>query len=359
VMRISLTATPVSSPWVRPLVGLAKNTTRGLGAFWNQHRPAFLLGAALMGLVTAFPWLQVWALANGFDPGKAGFSVKFKDEISPYRVTGMFVLPEETVDISVITPQSETSCTLECSGGAVTEQGYNQWTWQAPAFPGDLRIVVRNFNMADSVILNVFVMQPFSALGGEYLNNYRIGKYPSTPLRQLSIYQPPIGFIEVTEENLSTAVGPHFSLGQFLCKQNDGFPKYMVLKERLILKLELILEKVNQAGYRCDTFHIMSGYRTPHYNRTIGNVEYSRHLWGGAADLFIDTSPQDCMMDDLNSDGKIDYRDAEVIYDIIDDMYGKPWYMRFLGGLARYRRTSSHGPFVHVDVRGVRARWGD
>jgi hypothetical protein len=26
--------------------------------------------------------------------------------------------------------------------------------------------------------------------------------------------------------------------------------------------------------------------------------------------------------------------------------------------LARYRKTPAHGPFVHVDVRGFRARWG-
>ena len=40
-------------------------------------------------------------------------------------------------------------------------------------------------------------------------------------------------------------------------------------------------------------------------------------------------------MDDLNRDGKIDYRDAAVVYDIIDDLYGRPFYARFLAGLAR------------------------
>ena len=49
----------------------------------------------------------------------------------------------------------------------------------------------------------------------------------------------------------------------------------------------MILQKVNERGYRCDTFHIMSGYRTPYYNGAIGNVRYSRHVWGGAADIFF------------------------------------------------------------------------
>ncbi len=102
----------------------------------------------------------------------------------------------------------------------------------------------------------------------------------------------------------------------------------------------------------------MSGYRTPYYNNAIGNVKYSRHIYGGAVDIFIDENPKDDMMDDLNQDGKIDYRDAAVIYRIIDELYGKKFYDPFLGGLARYKKTNNHGPFVHVDVRGRRARWG-
>jgi hypothetical protein len=131
----------------------------------------------------------------------------------------------------------------------------------------------------------------------------------------------------------------------------------------------------------------MSGYRTPYYNRAIGNATtYSRHLWGDAADIFIDAYPQDGEMDDLNSDGVVDIKDTEVLYDIVYDIYGapaprylagsffnEPGMQRFFtnsalnltnvqplmtGGLARYQETGSHGPFVHVDVRGVFTRWG-
>ncbi|KPK79267.1 MAG: hypothetical protein AMS25_13205, partial [Gemmatimonas sp. SM23_52] len=59
-----------------------------------------------------------------------------------------------------------------------------------------------------------------------------------------------------------------------------------------------------------------------------------------------------------NGDGRIDYRDADIVYDIIDEMYGQPWYAPFIGGLGRYKRTKHHGPFVHVDTRGFHARWG-
>jgi hypothetical protein len=132
----------------------------------------------------------------------------------------------------------------------------------------------------------------------------------------------------------------------------------MVLREKLLLKLELILANVNELGYQCHTFNILSGYRTPYYNKTIGNVTYSRHMWGGAADIFIDENPRDDIMDDLNRDGKIDWRDAKILYDIIDDMSWEAFFEPFVGGLARYKKTLTHGPFIHVDVRGRRTRWG-
>ncbi|MFH2036543.1 MAG: hypothetical protein ABIJ45_09090 [Candidatus Zixiibacteriota bacterium] len=37
----------------------------------------------------------------------------------------------------------------------------------------------------------------------------------------------------------------------------------------------------------------------------------------------------------------------------------RDFYEKFIGGLGRYKKTEDHGPFVHTDVRGYRARWGD
>ncbi len=313
----------------------------------------------LLVIILVMSWMLSDVSPAGFSPQKAGFAVKFKKEISPYRTTGVFALPREILALEVLDTLSENDYVLEASTGRVTKAATNQWTWQAPEQPGLYPVKINHLKSADWVLLNIFVMVPYNRLKGEYLNGYRIGRYPTIPFNRLQIYKPPKGFIEVTEENKDTLVAPHFRIGQFLSKQRGKYPKYVVLRERLLLKLELILEKVNAAGYRCDTLHIMSGYRTPYYNRRIGNVKYSRHVWGGAADIFIDENPKDKMMDDLNQDGKIDYQDASVIYDIIDRMYGKPFYERFVGGLGRYKKMQNHGPFVHVDVRGLRARWGD
>jgi hypothetical protein len=270
----------------------------------------------------------------------------------------VFVLPEEILKLEIVRGAKKGTYMCHAESGTFITTAPTKWQWRAPSDIGLHPIRIVNPTGTDTMLLNVFVMVPYKNLDGEYLNGYRIGNYPATPLKQLPIYKPPRGFIEVTEDNQDTYVSPHFKLKQFLCKQPGDYPKYIVLRVRLLLKLELILAKVNEKGFNCETFHVMSGYRTPYYNKLIKDVKYSRHVWGGAADIFIDENPADGMMDDLDKNGVIDYRDAKVLYDIVDDMYGKPWYERFIGGLGRYEKTANHGPFVHIDVRGFRARWG-
>jgi hypothetical protein len=306
-------------------------------------------------------FLQITSVSYifGFSPEKARFSIKFKDDIIPYRVFGLFLLPEEEVILEIQDPDEKSEYTMNSTVENIKQIDIRKWKFKLPKEKGLYHIKINDHQLIDSINLNIFIVIPFKELKGEYLNDYRIGNYPLIPSNLIHTYKKTVGFIEVTEENKETYISPHFKVGQFLCKQKSNFPKYIVLKERLLLKLELILEKVNGMGLYCETFNIMSGYRTPYYNKLIGNVKYSRHLWGGAADIFIDENPKDKMMDDLNKDGKIDYKDAAVLYDIIDNMYGKPWYKPFIGGLGRYKKKYNHGPFVHVDVRGFRARWGD
>lgn len=294
-----------------------------------------------------------------FTTEKANFLVKFKGLSSAYRVIGLFVLPGETLTLEAENAFSQEPFHISSSAGSIKQTSPNNWQWKAPQESGHYPIKITQTRNDDLITINAFVMIPYSRLKGEYLNNYRIGLYPNIPFKNLPIYRPPKGFIEITKENEDVLVSPHFRIKYFLCKQKASYPKYIVLQEKLLLKLELILEKVNEKGYPCSTFAIMSGYRTPFYNKAIGNVKYSRHLWGGAADIFIDENPKDNMMDDLNQDGMINYRDAAVLHSIIDKIYGNPWYEPFVGGLGRYKKTSSHGPFVHVDVRGFHARWGN
>jgi len=116
----------------------------------------------------------------------------------------------------------------------------------------------------------------------------------------------------------------------------------------------LILQEANARGYAVNTLHVMSGFRTPYYNRAIGNrTEYSRHLYGGAADIFIDAD-ENGYMDDLNGDGHITKADAHVLASMVDAQQHEE---SFVGGLGIYGPAPHRGPFVHVDARGYRARW--
>ena len=294
-----------------------------------------------------------------YDPARLSFHVKFRDESSAYRVLAVPVLPNETLRFQVVDETGGRAFTAEAETGDLALTAPLSWEWVAPAEKGLHPVRIRTIGGEETMTLNVFVTVPTGEVREGYLNGYRIGDYFWAKPWDKLIYRAPPGLIEAAAGSETTHVSPHFTLGQFFCKQSGGYPKYLILRERLLRKLERILEATNAAGYRCDTFAVLSGYRTPWYNRSIGNVKYSRHVWGGAADIYIDESPNDGMMDDLNGDGAMDIHDAKVLYNIIDALYRRPWWEPLVGGLGRYRKTSAHGPFVHVDARGTRTRWGD
>lgn len=267
--------------------------------------------------------------------GAGDFAVRHGDRLVSGPVMTLTVLPGKSVTFEA--PAS----TARALAGRLTGDGQGGWTWIAPSTPGLYPIQVIAGDQRDSITINAFVLVPFNSVSGEHVNGYRIGRYARNA---------PSGFIEVTRANSDVFVSPHFRLGQFLCKQAGGYPKYVVLDDQLLNKLEYLLERVNAAGYSATTFHIMSGYRTPAYNRALGNVPNSRHTAGAAADIFIDEDG-DGVMDDLNRDGRHDVGDAEVLYRLFDSVSEGG------GGLGKYRPTAAHGAFVHVDVRDRKARW--
>jgi len=305
--------------------------------------------AALVGLAPADK-------PSTFDTKAVSFELHYAGEVSAYRDVSAFVMPEATLALDAIGPPGDYS--MRARDGDVLPRGPHSWRWRAPRTPGLYEIEIKGPASKDTIALHAFVMVPASQAKNGFLNGYEIGKYPAKPLNGNPIYLPPSGFVEVTKDNQDTRVSPHFRLKQFLCKEDTTkqYPKYVVLKERLPLKLEAILERVNTLGFHVDTLHIMSAYRTPFYNHAIGDVLFSQHQWGSAADIYIDTDNHD-RMDDLNHDGKIDTADSRYLYNVIEQMLTEPADRKFEGGMGYYRGTTAHPPFVHVDVRGTKARW--
>jgi hypothetical protein len=70
----------------------------------KQSRSQLDLKISLLVLAFCFCTVMINLPASGFSPEKAGFSVKFKDEISPYRVMGVFVLPGELLTLEAQDP---------------------------------------------------------------------------------------------------------------------------------------------------------------------------------------------------------------------------------------------------------------
>jgi uncharacterized protein YcbK (DUF882 family) len=206
---------------------------------------------------------------------------------------------------------------------------------------------------------SLITLVPFTAKQRGRLGSYRIGNWPGERSPAFA-RKAPEGFIEVTASNQDTPVSENFRLRDFLTKdQHDVWPKYLVLREPLIDKLELVIEDLRSRGHNVTRMHVMSGFRTPQYNvRGVGSggrAKDSRHQYGDAADVFVD-SDGDGRMDDLNGDGRVDLRDARILLESVERVERR--YPELVGGAGLYRANSAHGPFVHVDVRGSRARWG-
>jgi uncharacterized protein YcbK (DUF882 family) len=209
--------------------------------------------------------------------------------------------------------------------------------------------------------LSVITLVPFAEKKNGRIGLYYLGRWPyeRRGRPRTPAYANPSGFVEVTRENRRTPVSEHFRLGDFLTKnQFDVWPKYVLLDARLLDKLELTITELEARGVGVGHVQVMSGFRTPAYNESGGNTagrgDLSRHMYGDAADVFVDND-RDGTMDDLNRDGRVDTRDAQVIADAAAKVEAR--HPALVGGIGIYKACCGHGPFTHVDVRGYRARW--
>lgn len=232
----------------------------------------------------------------------------------------------------------------------------------APQNPGMYKLAVQVGQATRPIDdLSVFTLVPFAEKRSGHIGLYYLGNWPfergGRP--KTAAYANPEGFIEVTPENADTHVSEHFKLRDFLTKdQPNVWPKYILLNPKLLDKLELTIQELESTGHPVRNLHVMSGFRTPEYNHTGGNTQgranLSRHMYGDASDVFVDNDGNGSM-DDLNHDGRVDVRDAEVILQAAERV--EQQHPELVGGVGVYSACCGHGPFTHIDVRGYRARW--
>ena len=182
----------------------------------------------------------------------------------------------------------------------------------------------------------LFTLRGFGQKRGEMLGAYRLGLWPAERWMMGANYLNPDGFVEVWPANADTPLSEHFRLGDFVMKDRQvSWPKYLALEERLVDKLELVLDELEARGVGASRVVVLSGFRAPYYN-----------------DLQVDG---DGAMDDLNGDRRRDLSDANVIGAAVAAVERR--FPELRGGLGTYAAMGPSGPFAHVDVRGTSARW--
>lgn len=306
-------------------------------------------------LILVFSLLGASSSFAEFDSGRSSISVSINNEIYPYHEFATYVLPQEHLGIC-LQADDYSDIVVSAGSGELDYVAGCRWIWTAPATAG-LNEIRFTRGSLELMKINAFVMLPGRRLVNNKIDGVEMGAYPQ-PLENSPIYQKPDGFIQVTAENVNTAVSPHFVLGQFVTPSDDSYPKYIVLRERLLLKLEILLERLAERGFEAESLSVVSGYMSPAFNADLGGPAQSRHIYGGAASIILDRDA-DGRMDDLNADDVIDSRDGQILFDLIDELYSEPGKEYLSGGLFLYSNPANAGPVVLIDARGFRKRWVD
>jgi uncharacterized protein YcbK (DUF882 family) len=118
----------------------------------------------------------------------------------------------------------------------------------------------------------------------------------------------------------------NFKLSEFKCRDGSSVPdELMENVQELARNLQVLRD------YLDVPIRVISGYRSPKYNRKIGGARRSQHMLAKAADIKIKGfSPQEV---------------KDVIVSLIKEGKMKK------GGIGLYKT------FTHYDVRGRNARW--
>ena len=118
----------------------------------------------------------------------------------------------------------------------------------------------------------------------------------------------------------------NFSLHEFRCKDGTDVP------EELLESVQLLADNLQKLRERIGVpIKVVSGYRSPEYNKRCGGVKRSQHLLATAADIRAST-----------------YSSSDLQGVIIGMIKAEELHQ---GGVGVYPT------FVHYDVRGRAARW--
>lgn len=244
---------------------------------------------------------------------------------------------------------------LPDTGGAypVTLQYRRSANGQQPAVTG-------------GIPLTILIPKPMRIVRGR-INGYVTGSYPERGDDR----KIPDRFVEITPDLMDLYLSKQFRIRDFVSNsrteaQRRYFPKYAVIRYSLISKVERLVSIIDrQPNFECKGIRVLSGFRTPDYNRILPEAAFhSYHQYGLAVDLIVDSAPSDGAFDDVNMDGKVNIKDAASLAKICDLLETRGSLPHGGIGLYEYRHSLPGGKWrstyhVHVDVReSKQTRWG-
>ena len=197
--------------------------------------------------------------------------------------------------------------------------------------------------------LTLAVLVPFEEKERGYIRGYRIGTYLAERVRGKT--PPPEGFLEIMSADVEIPITRHLKVGDFLNHDQIGkWPSYSAINPKLLDKLELVIAEIarwhGEKAVADIEIDVHSGFRSPERNRRVRRAASdSQHQYGDAADVAIDA----------NGDGKITAIDTRMVGLAVEIVELK--HPDLVGGLGIYTSGHASTNYVHIDVRGKRARW--
>lgn len=174
-------------------------------------------------MISVLTWPLGTVAVFGSDQTVYQFRINQKLKPLIHDVQSFLLLPQDTVNLEVVKSKAKVSYHAHQAVSVNYNKQNQQWQINVPEQAGIYPFYLKQ----DEHIIKInFIMQvPAKKMVGQEINGYRIGRYPRKKIIKQVIYEPPRGFIEVTEKNINTKISPSFKLGQFLCKQSGDFPK--------------------------------------------------------------------------------------------------------------------------------------
>ncbi len=291
-------------------------------------------------------WMMLFSTSDDPAPAQPSIALHVNGNLLSMDRLAFVVMPGDSVTLSVQNEDTGWSA----SEGYPSSGAGGSFGWRAPRNHGVFYIDVSSGN--EVAKYSVIVPVESCRWRTTTLNSFPIGSYGDGNNRDCL----PDYFIELTSTSSGARISTHLTLGQFLGHVEGNYPQYMAFDLRLADKLEAVLVAVQEVYPQASDIHNISGFRTPAYNASIGNeTTESLHLYGQAADIWIESWPSNNLMDDIDRNKRVDVYDGEYLVEIVRtlEVEGKV----ISGGASAYRWIQSHGPFVHIDIRGSMAVW--